>query len=219
MTVGDGTILAQQGFNFMATIDVSQSSLSALDPVKSVDSCTTKTFQVSGYIGNAQNGWFLQGALTDGCISFGPNLQISSTSLRIQSAAPQVSFETVLTLPQTQDMSFQVSAVFGSASGQTTVHLTGASQSVYHTNVGAKPFEIDNANIDLTVTLGTGAGAFSASMSGAVTIDDQTEVAASSSFDSSSKALAFSLTIHEDKPILMFNLLKVCEGVLSLVLF
>ena len=191
---------------------MSQSTLPALNDFKSVDSCVDKAFEVSGYIGNAQNGWFLQGALTDGCVSLGPNLQLSATSLRVQSAAPQVSFTTVVTLPQTQDLTFQMTGTFADSSGAVTVQLSGNSQSVYQTHVGVDPLEIDNVNLQLSVSMGAGAGAFSAQMSGAVTIDDQTEVAASSSFDSSAKALSFSLTIHEDKSVLLFNLLKLLIG-------
>jgi ElaB/YqjD/DUF883 family membrane-anchored ribosome-binding protein len=211
MTVGDSSIMAQVGFNFLANIDVSQSTLPALDSIKTVDSCTTKTFQVSGYIGNNETGWFLQGALTDGCISFGPNMQISDTSLRVQSAEPQASFTTVVTLPQTQDLQFQMSAQVSASGGTTTIQLSGATQSVYQTHVGADPLEIDNLNLQLTVTVGA-TSALAGTLSGAVTIDDQTEVSASSQFDSSTKALAFSLTIHEDKPVYMFNLLKLLIG-------
>eukprot|EP00698_Gefionella_okellyi_P017602 TRINITY_DN5178_c0_g1_i1.p1 TRINITY_DN5178_c0_g1~~TRINITY_DN5178_c0_g1_i1.p1 ORF type:complete len:1545 (+),score=439.45 TRINITY_DN5178_c0_g1_i1:40-4674(+) len=213
MTVGDGSIMAEQGFNFLADFTVSQSTLPALSDVEKVmaSQCQDKAFQVSGYVGNAQAGWFLQGALTAGCIELGSNLLLSQTSLRVQSTAPQVSFESVLTFPQTQDMSWEVSGQFSSSSGTTQVQLTGDSQSVYQTHVGAKPLEIDNCNLQMTVTVG-GQSGFAAQMSGAVTIDDQTEVSASSSFDSTTPALSFSLTIHEDHPILLFNLLKLLIG-------
>eukprot|EP00762_Andalucia_godoyi_P003879 ANDGO_08642.mRNA.1 hypothetical protein len=207
MTVGETTLIAQVGLNFAAGFLFSKSSTTSLNPVKNIisPSCGDTLVQVTGYIGNAQTGFFLQGLLAEGCIPLGDDLILSQTSLRVQSAVPQVSFSTVATLPKTQNLQLQASAVFGTDG---TLQLSGATQSVYHTSIGAKPLDIDNINAQLSVHLMGNSSTFSVSLSGAITLDDEEEISVSASFDESSTSFSFTGTVHKDKPVKMFNLLE-----------
>lgn len=207
MTVGESVVVAQKGLNFEAQLTVGQSTGSYLNSLKATmaSGCASKVIQINGFFSPDQAAnWYLEGALTAGCFNLASDLQLSSTSLRVQSADPQVSFDTQVTLPQTQDLQFQCSATFSSSQGAVTVSMNGASESVYHTKVGADPLDIDAMTVQMTVSSTTYQGSFS----GAVTFDKLTEISVSSSFDSTSKDLTFQGTIHEDTPIPFCNVLE-----------
>jgi TolA-binding protein len=206
--VGETSIMAQKGLNFVVELDISKSTASNLGTLKDIDTCASKTFQVSGYVGVTD--WFLQGALTAGCISLGDDsLEISSTSLRLQHAEPQVSFDSTLTLPKMQSLAFEIDATVDTTSK--SVHVSGHSQSVYETKIGVKPMDIDNVNIDLTWTSGQ-PPTWNAQLSGAMTLNYTTEISVSTSFDTSSKDFSFTGTIHEDNPIYFANLFEILLG-------
>jgi hypothetical protein len=205
MTIGDTAFVAQQGLNFQAQFDVSSSSNPSLDQFKShaSSSCQSQVYQVLGFIQD-QSNWFLQGELQDGCIALNSDaIELSSTSIRVQSSAPQVSLATAAMLPQIQNFSFQASATFGTGS----ISLSGSSTSIYTTTIGSPPMVITGASANLNVNFGS-PSSFQGSVHGAIVLHANEEITVDASIDTSSKDITFSGEIHEDKPVYLGPLLE-----------
>jgi len=205
MTIGDTAFVAQQGLNFQAQFDVGSSTNPSLEQFKSraSSSCQSQVYQVLGYIQD-QSNWFLQGELQDGCIALNSDaIELSSTSIRVQSSAPQVSLATSAMLPQIQNFSFQASATFGTDS----LSLSGSSTSIYTTKIGNPPMVVTGASANLNFNFGS-PGSFQGSVHGAIVLHANEEITVDASIDTSSKDITLSGEIHEDKPVYLGPLLE-----------
>jgi hypothetical protein len=205
MAIGDTAFIAQQGLNFQAQFEVSSSSNPSLEQFKThaSASCQSQVFQVLGYIQD-QSNWFFQGELQDGCIALDSDaIELSSTSIRVQSSVPQVSLATSAMLPHIQNFSFQASATFGT----NAMSLSGSSTSIYTTKIGSPPMVVTSASANLNFNFGS-PGSFQGSVHGAIVLRANEEISVDASIDTSSKDIAFSGEIHEDKPVYLGPLLE-----------
>ena len=205
MTVGDTAFVAQQGLNFQAQFDVTSSSNPSLQQFKSraSSSCQSQVYQVLGYIQD-QSNWFFTGELQDGCIALNSDaIELSSTSIRVQSSSPQVSLATAVMLPQVQNFSFQATATFSTSS----LSLSGSSTSIYTTQIGSPPMVITGASANLNFNFGS-PGSFQGSVHGAIVLHANEEITVDASIDTSSKDITLSGEIHEDKPVYLGPLLE-----------